>query len=226
MAGKENLETSIGQLSALLTQTLMTQEDERRSITHTLQEEIGQQLAAISVNLRVLQSRCEEVQSVSIIDKTRILVTDVLQHIERLERQLYPPALDSQGLIPALEVFIQDFVRQSQIYVELDAEVLDSRLPAEIELTLFRITQEVLEHTRHHGCASDVRVMLRLIPSFIYLGIEDRGIHYTSEILAGAVFSRLKHRAGAVGGKCEVFSTPEHGARVEVVLPQESEGVR
>jgi len=212
----EDLEIRVNRLSALLARTLAQQETERRAVTRALQEDIGQSLTAIALNLRVLEGQCQQPQSGPLIEQTRELVSGVLQTVERLQHQLYPVTLDSQGVVPAFEVFIQDFARSAQVRIELDAEILPHRLPADIELTLLRILQDALEHLRSDDSyAEAARVILRLIGDYIYMVIEDDSVQSLKEWQA----SLMAERAESLGGRCTVLSQPDQGTCIEVILP-------
>lgn len=212
----EDLEIRVNRLSALLSRTLAQQEAERREVTRTLQEDIGQSLTAIALNLRVLKGQCHQPQSEPLIEQTRELVSGVLHNIERLQQQLYPLTLDSQGVVPAFEVFIQEFARSAQVHIELDAEILPHRLPADIELALLRILQDALDHLRSdNSYAEAARVILRLMGDFIYMVIEDDSV----QTLKDWQLSLMVERAESLGGRCTVLSQPDQGTCIEVILP-------
>ncbi|MBZ0300494.1 MAG: hypothetical protein K8J31_12165 [Anaerolineae bacterium] len=219
MVREENLEARVARLSNLLSQTLLAQETERRVITHKLQEEVGQTLAALALNLRVLEAQCINPQCVGIIGETRVLVADALHDIEHLQRQLYPPALESQGVVAAFEVFIQEFARSAQVQIELDAEVWPHRLPVEVEFALFRILEDTLEHLRNKPLISTISVVLRFVDGFVFLVVED---DHSDDALNWQPALMLE-RAEGLGGHCAVSSTEGQGTRIEVALPLEKD---
>lgn len=215
MTDHHNLDERVTELSTLLTQVLAWQEDERRTVTYSLREDIGQALAALALNLRVLEQHSTHPLNVEIIGDMRKLTTGALRDLDQLQRWLYPPALESQGLIPAFEVYIQEFAHANQVRVEIDAEVPPRRLPKDVEITLFRMLQDALEHLRQQLCVNAVRLRLRLIKEFAYLVIEIDGV---TEV-AGWRTALMAERAAALGGRCAVTTLPLAGARFEIALP-------
>lgn len=219
---KEHLGEDGERLSLLLTQALAAREEERRCITRRLQEDIGQLLVALAVQLRLAEGLCEDDQECSCsshISSARSLVSDALHELERLTRTLFPPALENQGLGAALEVYVKDYARSANIQVVLELEILPVRPVPEIELALFRITQEALENVQRHAYATAAQVTVWEEQGQLYLTVEDNGVGYSPEALNGWGFLRMAHRAEALGGYCEFNPTPGAGASVKVVVP-------
>lgn len=210
MMNQREPDTRAAELSAVLTQVLAAQEDERRAVTHILREEVGQALAALALNLRVLEQRSGQPAEAGLLGDMRQMTARALRDLEQLQRCLYPPALESQGLVFALEVYIRDFVSLSQIGVELDAEVPPLRLAADVEIALFRIAQDALEHLRQQAGVSSVCLRLRLIKQHAYLVIEAD----CPADIAGWRGALIAARASAAGGRCALA-----GGRFEVALP-------
>lgn len=199
---------------------LQAREAERRALTHTLQEEVGQGLAALAVRLRLAQNACVSEQCESLLNDARTLVNDTLHRVEELTRELYPPALESQGIVPALEVLANDFAKMAQVRVELDLEVLPYRLHPELEIALFRVAQEVLENIQRYAYASSARMILREQgEGCLYLRIEDNGCGIAPEVMQDWKSQPLSERAEALGGSCLVQAMPGQGTRCEVWLP-------
>lgn len=210
-------------MATLLAQALAAQEKERRAVTRVLQEDIGQALTALAVRLQVVENGCDNPQCLTLISEARAIVADVLRHTERLTHRLYPPALESQGLGPALEVYAQDFAHLTHLQVELDLEVLPSRLPTDVEVALFRIVQEALEGSRRYACASAVRIVLRRLEGHIYMALQDDGIGYPADVLSDWCLLRMSQRAEALGGSCTFSMASGQGAHIEVIIPVECE---
>jgi len=217
-----HLDEESARLSLLLTQALAAREEERRCITRRLQEDIGQSLVALAVQLRLAENLCSNQNCTTRIAEARGLLGDALHELERLTRTLYPPALENQGLGPALEVYVKDYAKSANIQVELVLEVLATRPSPDVELALFRIAQEALENVHRHAYATAVRVTLWEEDGQVCLAVEDNGIGYSPEALSGWGFLRMSHRAEALGGYCEFSPTPGEGACIKVVVPLEA----
>jgi signal transduction histidine kinase len=69
------------------------------------------------------------------------LVKESVKEIRTLSYLLHPPLLEEHGLVSALSWYLEGFTRRSVIHVDVDVPPELGRLPAEVELTLFRIVQ-------------------------------------------------------------------------------------
>lgn len=216
MTDHDNRDERLQVLSSVLTQVLAAQEDERRMVIHALKENVGQELTALALNLRVLEKRCDQTPCLELIGEMRNIVSGVMREIDRVQRSLYPPALDSQGLIPAVEMYMQEFAHATQIRVELDAEVLPRRLPAAAEIALFRSVEDILEQMRQQVAVSEIRVRLRFIKEFAYLAIEIDGALSTR---ASWREELVNDRVSALGGCCAITPMAHSGTQYAIALP-------
>lgn len=214
-SSSEDQQGQIDGMSEALARVLAAQEDERRALVATLQEQIGQPLTALSLNLRVLEQHGRDARSAELVTVMRDLVGDTLRVLDRLQRDLYPPALVSQGVVPAFEVYIQEFAHASNIQVLLDAELPPRRFTPELEIGLFRILQDALAHFRQVRGTGQIKVHLCFIKEHAYLVIENDG----PDEFAGGHRTLIEERARALGGTCAMRSLAYGGTRLDVVLP-------
>lgn len=210
-------------ISSSLARMLAEQENERRAVVRILQEDVGQALAALAVRLRVAGNTVDQAQSAALIAEARGLAAEALHGIDRLVHCLYPPALEAQGLSAALEVYAQDYAKRAQIRVELDLEVLPYRLPAAVELALFRIAQYALENARMYAYASSVQIALRLIDAFVCMTVADDGAGYPPKASPEGRALNIIQRAELLGGQARFLTMPGQGTHLEVSIPLESE---
>ncbi len=170
--------------------------------------------------LRVLERHCTDAEQARRIAESRNVVIEALHDLESLLLTLYPPALEEQGLGPALEVYVQEFSRTAQIHIETDLEILPERLCSTVEIGLFRVAQDALEAICQHPMISWVQLLLRLRVGAIALIIQDDGPGFTLDELSGWNFVRMRRRAESLGADCS-FSTSPEGSRIEIVVPLE-----
>ena len=207
------------ELSGLLGQVLEAHDAERCALSHRLQEHTGQALAALAVQLRVLERHCDDADLARRIAETRAVVADALHDLESLLLSLYPPALEEQGLGPALEVFVQEYVQLTQIQVELDLEILPERLPASLEVGLFRVVQDGLQAVCQQPMVGCVRIVLRQHAGHLSLILLADGAGASPDVLGDWNFVRMRRRAESLGAACTISMPPGGGSRIQVTLP-------
>jgi signal transduction histidine kinase len=151
------------------------QEVERRRLARELHDETGQALTSILLGLRAVDEAGSGEDVTRAVGDLRELVVATLQDVRRLAVQLRPKALDDFGLVPALERLVQTFSESSGINVDLEARLAETRLPSEVETTLYRIVQEALTNVVKHAEATNVSILLMRREGSVTAVIEDNG---------------------------------------------------
>jgi PAS domain S-box-containing protein len=207
--------------SEFLGRLVFAQEDERRRIAREMHDQFGEQLTALALHIRMLKDACGD------RDPHRALVDGIEQIAQRLDRdvdqlvwQLRPTALDDLGLRAALANYVEDWSARVGIPTTLHSSgLVDERLPADTETTLYRIAQEALTNVAKHANASNVEVMLERRGSNVLLVVEDDGKGFTPDREgSGQGFGLLgmRERAALVGAALEIESTPGTGTTIFV----------
>ena len=197
------------------------QELERRRLARELHDETGQALTSILLGLRAVEEADGRDDVRTAVGDLRELVVATLQDVRRLAVQLRPKALDDFGLVPALERLVQTFAETSGIRVDLEAQLGEERLPAEVETTLYRIVQEALTNVVKHAEASRVSILLVRREGSATAVIEDNGRGFNP---ATAPTDRLglegmRERAELHEGRLAVETAPGAGTTLVVEVP-------
>jgi two-component system NarL family sensor kinase len=129
--------------------------------------------------------------------------------------------LDELGLVEMLPAHFEQYTDRCGIKVDFQPNGLENRLPAEIEITVFRIIQEALVNVARHARAGEVAVRLACRDGALHLEIEDDGcgFDYTSIDQLSSGISDMQDRAYLVGGVVAVDSSPGAGTCVSCDLP-------
>jgi PAS domain S-box-containing protein len=212
----------------LLRRLVVAQEDERRRIALEMHDQFGQQLSALVLTLSTLKRERgrrtnlgEQLASVEAM--TRQLDTD----LELIVSRLHPPALDDLGLVPALTNYVKRWSDHFAIHADVHAFGMEpGRLPDEIDIALYRITQEALNNVAKHAQAENVAVLLDRRQDRVSLIVEDDGIGFDVEQPVGprqrfGVIG-MRERATILGGTLDVESHPGKGATVVARIPVRS----
>ena len=127
-----------------LAQLMTAQETERQRIAVELHDEKAQALTAALLGLKQVAQAATAREAGAANETTRELIQETIKGIREMAVDLRPRALEDFGLPPAVEQLAAGFARRTGIDVDVDVETGDERLPAEIELTIYRAIQEVL----------------------------------------------------------------------------------
>ena len=97
-------------------------------------------------------------------------------------------------------------------------------VPDEVELCLFRISQECLQNIAKHSGADSARIVLNSTPRQVELIVSDtgRGFIESEAIQKGGLgLVSMKERALCIGGRLQVTSSCDAGTEVRAVIPLE-----
>jgi signal transduction histidine kinase len=217
-------------LRQMSSQVLTAQEEERKRIARELHDDTAQALTSVLVRLRLLERSLRDKRLQRGLGELRDLTGSTLEGVRRLAIDLRPPMLDDLGLEAALQSHVQDFSQRWPIKATFVGCRL-ARLPAEVELVLYRIVQEALSNVAKHANASQVLVRLTRRGRTLRLLVEDDGCGFDVE---GTKHSResglglfgMEERLALVGGSLRVESSVGGGTRVTAEVPLPRSGRR
>jgi len=211
--------TQLKELSARLVQA---QEEERRSLSRELHDEVGQALSAVLVELRNLSrgfpKRSEE-QSRRHVETIRGLVEGTVRVVRNMALLLRPSMLDDLGLIPALQWQAREASKSTSMNVTVAAELDSDELPDEYKTCIYRVVQEALHNCARHSRAATVRIGVGQQQDRLLLKIRDDGQGFDVSQTKGLGLLGIQERVTQLGGTCEVHSQPGHGTTLAVELP-------
>ncbi|MEW6224734.1 MAG: ATP-binding protein [Chloroflexota bacterium] len=104
------------------------------------------------------------------------LLMEIADDLRGLATDLRPPALDDLGLVPALTGLAAD--GPPRVRIELDDRTgyaAASRLPADVELALYRIAAEAIRNAVQHSGGTQVTVTGVVAPDRAAIVIADDG---------------------------------------------------
>ena len=214
------------QLRELSNRLLRTQDDERRHIARELHDSAGQLVAALGMNLASMTQQAKKNPSLAeTLDDTQKLVQQLNKEIRTTSYLLHPPLLDENGLPQAIQWYMQGLMERSSLTIDLDISEDFGRLPADLELAIFRIVQESLTNIHRHSGSKTARIHLSRNGGNILLEIQDEGKGISAEKLkairaqrSGVGITGMRERIRHFKGEMDIQSNGS-GATIVVKFP-------
>jgi two-component system sensor histidine kinase UhpB len=197
---------------------LFAQEAERRRIAQELHDQIGQDLTAVVLELKRVQTRVTAEEAETLADAQE-LARESLEDLRRISHQLRPVALDDLGLSSAVAALCADITRRTEFDIEFDG--VGGTLPPidhDTELAIYRIAQESITNAVRHSGGTRVDVTLTAAPAGLVLRVADNGRGFVPPSGGGGIRG-MRERALAIGGRLTVGSSPDGGGAVTLRLP-------
>ena len=215
-------------LRSLTHRVVQAQESERGRVALELHDHITQLLCAILVRGQTLVDKLSSSDAPSKTEavKLRDLLGHAAEEVERISRNLRPGVLEQLGLVAVLRDTSTEFAKRTGVSLKLACVPLNTRLPGDIELTLYRILQEALNNVEQHARARHVTVQLTKRGDLVQLIIHDDGIsfdpehHPTRRTKKGRLgVIGMRERATYVGGTLIVNSALGKGTTIHAQIP-------
>ncbi len=226
----DGLEQYREQVRWLSRQVLTAQEEERQRIARELHDETAQSLTSLLIGLRVIEKATTPQELSTRIAELRGQTGRTLEEVRKMAVDLRPSTLDDLGLAAALQWYTDDFARRTRSTVALRSSGLDTRLPDDVEVVVYRIVQEALTNVAKHAEASHVDVAIARDRNVVLASITDNGRGFdVDEIMSsrerGLGLFGMQERVALVGGTLDLTSRRGEGTRVEIRIPLDSSPV-
>lgn len=215
-------------LRALTHRVVQVQEAERGHVALELHDNVTQLLCAALFSSQALAASLSARAGPAKVAATELsrMLGQTAGEVERISRYLRPGVLEQLGLAAALSATSTEFSQRTHVPVELSCTGLTNRLPAELELALYRIFQEVLNNVEKHARARLVSISLKQKRTHVELVIKDDGVGFDpaspgglKEGENGLGLLGMFERANYVGGALTVKSVRRTGTETKVRIP-------
>jgi len=185
------------------------EEKEKARIGRELHDGIAQEIVGIKLAMQQKNTDPELVNE----------LTRISLDIRNISHELMPQTLKEYGLQLAIEDICQKILAPSGIQYEVHSTLPAERMPNKIEITLYRIFQELVHNIIKHSQATEVLVQLRKMNNHILLVVEDNGRGMTKERRGGIGISNLQSRVQLLDGNLQYDSSENEGTTAIVRVP-------
>jgi len=196
---------------------------ERGRLSAELHDGIRPRVALLAAELAIL--RRQLAGSPFIVDQVDRLVAhteELDSDLHRLSRDLHPARLEREGLPASIRRLCDELAHAHRLAIHLDVAEVPAGLASDVELCLYRITQEALHNVVKHSSATSVTVRLDVGLGELALDVVDDGRGFdpvAPRAGHGVGLISMQERARKLNGSATLTSAPGCGARVHVRVP-------
>jgi two-component system NarL family sensor kinase len=199
-----------------------SEQRERIRIARDLHDSIGQMLAVVRMQVSVLEEeapgelRERAVKAAELVDRTA-------SEVRSISHNLIPEELNF-GLVSAIRALCEKIstVGSLQAFPEIPEPLRQKKFPINLELSLYRIIQEVFTGMIRHSGASIIRIRIELDGANLLFTLNDNGKGFDSARVtdsAGLGWKNIAARVRLLQGKMEVGSERDQGTEVRIRVP-------
>jgi len=220
---QEKLEKTKKELFNLSKHLIQAQETERRRIALELHDQLGQDLALMSIELEeLIQSAPESpAQPIEGLHKLALQARKLSSQVQTLSHQLHPSQLTHLGLVTASKSLCKEVSTASGIQIDFSHSDVPNSIPQDISICLYRVLQESLGNMVKHSGAQEAQVKLTGRPDEIQLRVCDSGVGFDPEghrETFGLGLISMRERINLVGGEFLIESQPSGGTRIKACV--------
>ena len=195
------------------------QEKERQRIANDLHDDLGGLMANVKLHFNALKDK----DSPELYSKTNNLIEEAYQKVRSVAHAKNSGVIAKQGLLKAVQHMADKVSVSNKIKIEVLDYGLDNRLENSLELTLFRIIQELVTNVIKHSKASEVTIHLTNHDDSINIMVEDNGIGFNPNQITktnkGMGISSIDKRVEHLDGKLTIESEKNKGTTVIIDIP-------
>ena len=218
---KENLQCHLQEVTKAV-------EEERYRVARELHDDTIQALVALCQQIDSLAfgvkglPREAKRRLGSLHEKTN----EIMQGVRRLTQDLRPATLDNLGLVPALEWLAAEVARYSGVNTVVRVLGQKRRLQGDVELVIFRVSQEALRNVSKHAHATEAEITIEFEPDRTRITIRDNGVGFEPPVMLNDLLRKgklglagMQERTRLIGGTLRIESALGNGTSITVELP-------
>lgn len=204
---------------------LESQEKERQNIANELHDNLGSMLATLKLNFQNLKRQKEAVnqQEDKLYDKTDALLEEAYQKVRNIAHLKNLGVIGSEGLLVAVNKMAEKMSVLEKLKINVIPFGLNERLDNTIEVTLFRMIQELCTNIIKHSEATEVNIYLTQgTPTEINIIIEDNGKGFDPKNIvtqAGIGLKNMEKKVEQMGGTFSIDSILTKGTTIIIDIP-------
>jgi signal transduction histidine kinase len=222
-AEKEVLRLRLEQQRETLNVIISAQEAERRRLGEELHDGVGQLLYATMMKQDQLEPT--DVKSKLILQEAKQILNEAITQTRSLSFQLVPAVLKDYGLHEAALALISRLT-SSKLRIQLAGSGFKTRISENLEFSIYRILQELLNNVIKHSKATQALVSADLNGRELVIKVQDNGIGFDTSLVSklhkGIGLQSIFNRVKLVNGKIEFASRDGKGTTVTVQIKASS----
>jgi two-component system, NarL family, sensor histidine kinase DegS len=223
---RAEIEKKINQQKFRSVLILEGQEEERKRIAMDIHDGIGQMLTSLKFQIESIDLKDND-KAVQKIREIELLIKEVIREVRKVTFNLKPTVLGDFGLQAALNVFVQEIGKLTDIRLVYRTSGEIDRLPQKIENNIFRITQEAINNAIKYSNGDQITVELNQQNEELSVSVSDNGQGFDTSLVdsrnmnieSGRGFFNMYERTEYVNGQLTIDTQPGKGTTVVLKVP-------
>jgi two-component system NarL family sensor kinase len=184
-----------------------SEEKERRRIASELHDDVGATLSSIRMFLHKADTNPEMMQ------ESKTMLDDSIKKVRNISHRLQPDILHTLGFQAALQSFAETITKGGSLNVSYNGNSPIPKLKENVELTVYRIVQELVSNIIKHSQATTLAISTNYNDNHLVITMEHSGTGLTNDR-----FNEQIYKKGAIGLKNIVNRLNSVNATIDFVV--------
>lgn len=204
---------------------LESQEKERQRIANDLHDNLGSLLSALKLNFNILgKKEREDGVSKKLYEKTEELINETYVQVRNISHLKNLGVVGNEGLLVAVKKMAEKMSVINRLQFKVIPFGLNERLESNLEITLFRMIQELSSNIIKHSEATEVTIYLTQHHNHqLNVMIEDNGKGFDTAALkdenTGIGLKNIEKKVEQLGGTFTIDSMASKGTTIIIDIP-------
>ncbi len=203
--------------------------EERARMAREIHDGLAQDINFMLIRVQTLQTAAQMGKEIDIAKELEQLNQTLRRDVREVRQTIFallPVEIETLGLMPAIEKFVQDFGMANEIKMHLQFQGEAARLAPKSQSALYRLAQEALNNIRKHAHASNVWLDFNFADPWATLTVRDDGEGFDMIKALDAARGRgsvgilqMRERTERAGGVFEIETDVGKGTTIRVKIP-------
>ncbi len=196
--------------------------NERKRIASDLHDGLGQILTASLFNFNSINN------DIGILDEKKLnkynnglsFLSKAIGEVRNIAYNLMPKSIEHFGLISAISTLFTAVEKSSDFEITISENIGTKRLDNQLEINMYRITQELLNNAVKYSSATMVSFQYQLHANELIFMYEDDGVgfDYEEKKTEGDGLNNIKNRVASLSGFLSINSTIGKGTSISIEI--------
>ncbi|MES2588818.1 MAG: tetratricopeptide repeat protein [Bacteroidota bacterium] len=202
----------------LISATFEAEEKERQRISQDIHDELGGLLGVSRMLFTQTKKHLSDV-NLELYNRVDELLVQANIRSRTISHELFSPTLKQFGLYPAIKEYLQN-IQELHLDLNIEFEMTEIKLESQLELNIFRITQELITNTIKYAQAQKIAIDIEISPKELKYTYFDDGIGFDHKtIKKGVGLNSVSNRISRFQGKLDIKSSENKGLELNITIP-------
>ena len=198
------------------------QEKERKELAEELHDNVSSTLASANMQLTYLIKNKNKLKNPNdILNKIASHISTAYEDVHNMAHLKNSGVMAQKGLLTAVKDLAKNVSITNKIQIEVKGANLKSRIKNALEISTFRIIQELVNNIIKHANATEASISINLYDAVLGIIVEDngQGFQFKNSKNKGMGLSSIERRIENIGGTFEIDSFKGRGTTILIDIP-------